>query len=42
VLVALKVVAEVQNEPIGRRRRWMRRTREQAIADLRRELGIGD
>jgi sulfopyruvate decarboxylase subunit beta len=40
VLVALKVAPEIQNEPIGRRRRWMARTREQQIADLQRELGI--
>lgn len=40
VLVALKVVPEIQNEPIGRRRRWMRRSREQVLQDLRRALGL--
>jgi thiamine pyrophosphate-dependent acetolactate synthase large subunit-like protein len=40
VFVALKVVAEIENAPIGRRRRWQSRTREQVIKDLRTELGI--
>jgi thiamine pyrophosphate-dependent acetolactate synthase large subunit-like protein len=40
VLVAIKIVPEVQNVPIGKRRRWMSRTRDQQIADLQRELGI--
>jgi len=40
VLVAMKVVPEVQNEPIGRRRRWQTRTREQVLKDLRAALGI--
>lgn len=40
VFVALKVVAEIENSPIGRRRRWQTRTRDQVIADLRRELGV--
>ena len=38
--VALKVYPEVENEPIGRRRRWQTRSRDQVLADLRGELGI--
>jgi thiamine pyrophosphate-dependent acetolactate synthase large subunit-like protein len=40
VFVALKVHPNVQNQPIGQRRRWMTRTREQAIQDMQRELRI--
>jgi len=40
VFVALKVYPEVENEPIGRRRRWQTRSRDQVLADLRGELGI--
>ena len=39
VFCTLKVVPEVINEAIGRRPRWQTRTRTQAIADLRKELG---
>ena len=42
VFVACKVVPEIENEPIGRRRRWQTRTRDQVVADLRAELGAGD
>jgi thiamine pyrophosphate-dependent acetolactate synthase large subunit-like protein len=38
VFVAMKVHAEIENKPIGQRSKWMRKTREQAIADLQREL----
>ncbi len=41
VFVACKVVPEIENEPIGRRRRWQTRTREQVVSDLRAELGVG-
>jgi thiamine pyrophosphate-dependent acetolactate synthase large subunit-like protein len=41
VFVALKVSPEIENSPIGRRRRWQTRTRDQVIRDLRAELGIG-
>jgi hypothetical protein len=34
------VAPEIENAPIGRRRRWQTRTREQVIKDLRAELGI--
>ena len=39
VFVWLKVYPEIENEPIGRRRRWQTRSRDQVIADLRGELG---
>jgi thiamine pyrophosphate-dependent acetolactate synthase large subunit-like protein len=40
VFVALKVAPEIENAPIGRRRRWQTRTRDQVIKDLRAGLGI--
>src|SRR5712672_872912 len=40
VFVWLKVFSEVENEPIGRRRRWQTRGREQVLKDLRGGLGI--
>lgn len=40
VFVAMKMVPEIQNEPIGKRRKWQTRTRIQMIADLQQELGI--
>lgn len=40
VFVAMKVVPEIQNDPIGRRRRWQTRSREQVLKDLQRELGV--
>jgi thiamine pyrophosphate-dependent acetolactate synthase large subunit-like protein len=39
VFVAMKVVPEVENTPIGQRRRWQTRSREQVVHDLRQELG---
>jgi hypothetical protein len=39
VFVACKVVPEIENEPIGRRRRWQTRTRDQVVVDLRAALG---
>lgn len=39
VFVSLKVVPEIINEPIGKRRRWQTRTRDQVVVDLRNELG---
>ena len=38
VFVACKVVPEIENEPIGRRRRWQTRTRDQVVVDLRTAL----
>src|SRR3984893_17247273 len=40
VFVALKVYPEVENAPIGRRRRWQTRRREPVLKDLRGGLGI--
>jgi phosphonopyruvate decarboxylase len=40
VFVALKVLPEVENEPIGRRSRWQTRTRERVVQDLRSALGV--
>jgi phosphonopyruvate decarboxylase len=40
VFVWLKVYPEVENEPIGRRRRWQTRGRDQVLADLRGALGV--
>jgi hypothetical protein len=36
----MKVVAEIENLPIGQRRRWQTRSREQVLQDLQAELGI--
>lgn len=41
VFVAMKVIPEVENKPIGQRRKWQTRTREQVLEDLRRALRIG-
>lgn len=40
VFVALKVAPEIQNEAIGKRRKWQTRSRVQAIADLKKSLGV--
>jgi thiamine pyrophosphate-dependent acetolactate synthase large subunit-like protein len=40
VFAALKIVPEIQNEPIGKRGKWSTRSREQILQDLRQELGI--
>jgi thiamine pyrophosphate-dependent acetolactate synthase large subunit-like protein len=40
VFVAMKVVPEVENEAIGVRKRWIKRTKTQAIADMRKALQI--
>ena len=40
VFVACKVVPEIENEPIGRRRRWQTRTRDEVVVDLRTGLGV--
>ena len=39
VFVALKVLPEVENAPIGQRVRWRRRSADKVIADLRGALG---
>ena len=40
VFVAMKMVPEIENEPIGRRSRWQTRSREQVLKELQEELGI--
>ena len=40
VFVALKVKPEIENTPIGGRSKWRKRSQVQAVADLKRELGI--
>jgi thiamine pyrophosphate-dependent acetolactate synthase large subunit-like protein len=42
VFVALKVVPEVENKPIGQRTQWRRRDRLQVLQDLQAELGIAE
>ena len=42
VFVALKIDPEIINEPINARPQWQRKTRNQAVADMKAELGIGD
>ncbi len=39
VFVALKVVPEVENVPIGQRIRWNPRTRDKVVSDLKEALG---
>jgi thiamine pyrophosphate-dependent acetolactate synthase large subunit-like protein len=41
VFVALKVLPEVENSPIGRRSRWQTRTRDKVLQDFRSEIGLG-
>jgi thiamine pyrophosphate-dependent acetolactate synthase large subunit-like protein len=40
VFVAMKVAPEIENVPIGQRRRWQTRSREQVLHDLQQELGL--
>jgi thiamine pyrophosphate-dependent acetolactate synthase large subunit-like protein len=42
VFVWLKILPELENRPIKQRSKWQTRTRDQIIADLRKELGTGD
>ncbi|MEQ1774789.1 MAG: thiamine pyrophosphate-dependent enzyme [Burkholderiales bacterium] len=39
-LIAIKILPEIENTPIGQRAPRLRRTKEQGIADLRAELGV--
>jgi phosphonopyruvate decarboxylase len=38
--VAMKILPEIENVPIGQRVPRLKRTKEQAIAELRAELGV--
>ena len=40
VFVALKVKPEIENTPIGGRAKWRKRSQVQAVADLKKELGL--
>jgi len=40
VFVALKIIPEIQNEPIGQRPKWSVRSRQQILQDLQQDLGI--
>jgi thiamine pyrophosphate-dependent acetolactate synthase large subunit-like protein len=40
VFAALKIFPEIENEAIGKRRKWMTRTRQQSIAAMRKEVGV--
>lgn len=40
VFVALKIVPEVNNTPIGQRRKWQKRKPVESLAAMQRELGI--
>ena len=40
VFVSLKIDPEIINEPINARPQWQRKTRNQAVADMKAELGI--
>jgi thiamine pyrophosphate-dependent acetolactate synthase large subunit-like protein len=42
VMVAVKIVPEVENVPIGQRTPRIRRPKDQALADMRKELGINN
>jgi thiamine pyrophosphate-dependent acetolactate synthase large subunit-like protein len=41
VFVALKVLPEVENTPIGQRVRWRKRSSDRVVADLRQALSVG-
>ena len=41
VFVALKVYPEIENQPIGQRRRWNTRSRGEVVRDLRARLASG-
>ena len=40
VFVAMKIVAEIENRPIGQRVRWQTRSLDQVLLDLKAELGL--
>lgn len=42
VFVAMKILPEVENVPIGQRTPRLGKTKDQAIADLRKELGVSN
>ncbi len=42
VFVTMKVFPDIENEPIGSRRRWQTRTRNQVLDDIKQELGVAE
>jgi phosphonopyruvate decarboxylase len=40
VFVTMKVFPEIENEPIGSRRRWRTRSVKQVVDDIKQELGV--
>ncbi len=40
VFVTMKVFPEIENEPIGSRRRWQTRSRDQVLSDIKEQLGV--
>jgi thiamine pyrophosphate-dependent acetolactate synthase large subunit-like protein len=42
VFVAMKIVPEIENVPIGQRTPRLTRTKDQAVADMRKELSINN
>jgi phosphonopyruvate decarboxylase len=40
VFVTMKVFPEIENEPIGSRRRWRTRSTRQVVDDIKQELGV--
>ena len=42
VFVAMKIVPEIENVPIGQRTPRLTRTKDQSVADMRKELGINN
>ncbi len=42
VFVTMKVFPDIENEPIGNRRRWQTRTRDQVLEDVKQELGVAE
>ncbi len=42
VFVTMKVFPEIENEPIGNRRRWQTRTRNQVLDDIKQSLGVAE
>lgn len=40
VFVTMKVFPEIENEPIGSRRRWRTRSVKQVVDDVKQELGV--
>ena len=42
VFIALKIIPEVTNVPIGQRVKWQNRTRDQIISDFKNRIGVNN